>query len=71
MEVPEFWQDPDKVEAEEEQPLRGSAASQDARHALVADLVDRNPCDVRYDVSAAIKAGYGPRKRSPTAERRR
>ena len=28
---------------------------------------DRNPCDVRFDVSAAIIAGYGPRKRSPTA----
>jgi hypothetical protein len=28
-------------------------------------------CDVRFDVSAAINAGYGPRKRSPTAERRR
>jgi hypothetical protein len=24
----------------------------------------RNPCDVRFDVSAAINAGYGPRKRS-------
>jgi len=32
---------------------------------------DRDPCDVRFDVSAAINAGYGPRKRSPTAERRR
>jgi hypothetical protein len=34
-------------------------------------LENRNPCDVRLDVSAAIIAGYGPRKRSPTASRRR
>ena len=30
-----------------------------------------DPCDVRFDVRAAIITGYGLRKRSPTAERRR
>src|SRR5271166_6414040 len=36
-----------------------------------AGLGDQRVDLARFDVSAAINAGYGPRKRSPTAERRR
>ena len=41
------------------------------RRASLANRPPRNPCDARFDVSEAIIAGYGPRKRSPSASRRR